>query len=78
MVVEGVDGSRIGEANLDVSPVIIAFSKRGEASADRVLAINESTAIEAKVFVERSKEELSRSICSFSEGRSVYDTRTEP
>ena len=55
VVVEGVDGKKIGEANLDVSPIISAFSKRGEASAGRALAIGESTSLEVKVFIERSK-----------------------
>ena len=45
---------------------------------DKVLEVGEDLRIETRIFVEKTKEELSRSVCSFSEARSVYKTRTEP
>lgn len=45
VVVEGVDGSKIGESNLDVSPIINDFLKKGCSPTTKILGINENMEI---------------------------------
>lgn len=74
---DGESRVKEGESNLDIAPFIRELEEKRVSRATRTIPINDTLQITLLVFVEKTKQDLSKSISSLSEG-SIYKVRTEP
>lgn len=76
ILVETLDNNLIGEASINISPLIEEFVKRGKAQHTIRLSIGDTMEISMVAFVEKTKQDLTKSVHSYSETSSMLKYKT--